>query len=285
MRTQQGFTLVEMMVSLVLGIIISGAIVQVLVSNQVTANLNQSMASAQEAGRFIIQRLRSDVLWAGHHDRFDPALNRDVDIIAEEVFVQGRAVNIAGDFNQRPGLGSIQGADGAPDTLVVSRSGSRDCRGFPLGYNGDEFFHVVNEYFIQNERLMCRGFDGRFLRGLKAAVGHDNHNAFPLLDGVVDFQVQYGVAFPQLAPAEQASRPLQYVTADALPIVRGNQGHVVAVKIALLVRGDGNVRLDQIGEFKLLNENLGPAPDNAYYRQFETTISLRNVKNQLELQQ
>lgn len=275
---QRGFTLVELMVSLLLGVIISGAIIQVLVSNQVTSRLNQAMASAQEGGRFIVQRLRDDVLRAGLYDRNSPLLNRDVDTLAEESFIHQRTINLPGDFIQRPLLGASQGADGAADTLVISMAGSSDCRSLQHGYNGTERFHVVNEYFLEDGQLKCRGFDGRALRGLKAAQGHDGNAAYTLLDDVVDFQVQYGIAFTNAAENE-LGRPAQYVTAEQLAALRGQGASVVTIRFAVLVKGDGQVNLPQAAQFKLLNEALQNAPDNGYYRDFGATVVLRNSKN------
>ncbi|MEC7452439.1 MAG: prepilin-type N-terminal cleavage/methylation domain-containing protein, partial [Pseudomonadota bacterium] len=50
-RPQQGFSLVELMITLTLGLVISGAIIQVLVSSSVTNKLNQAVAQVQESGR------------------------------------------------------------------------------------------------------------------------------------------------------------------------------------------------------------------------------------------
>ena len=42
-HSQQGFSLVELMITLTLGLVISGAIIQVLVSSSVTNKLNQAL--------------------------------------------------------------------------------------------------------------------------------------------------------------------------------------------------------------------------------------------------
>ena len=52
--SQRGFSLVELMITLTLGLVISGAIIQVLVSSSVTNKLNQAVAQVQESGRFIM---------------------------------------------------------------------------------------------------------------------------------------------------------------------------------------------------------------------------------------
>ncbi len=186
-RKQSGFTLIEIMISLLLGLIISGAIIQVLVSNSVTQKLNRSIASAQEVGRFAISRLRHDLIMAGRYEPLSPNLNRDQDIVTEADFVRNHPVVLPGEFVAFGDVGSKQGAFGASDAVAVSLMASADCRGYKLGYLADEEFFVVNEYFLQGNELKCRGFDGRVLRGQKVAVGHDNHNPITLVDDVRRF--------------------------------------------------------------------------------------------------
>ena len=50
-RAQSGFSLVELMITLTLGLVIAGAVIQVLVSSSVTNTLNQAVAQVQESGR------------------------------------------------------------------------------------------------------------------------------------------------------------------------------------------------------------------------------------------
>ena len=64
-QMQTGFSLIELMIALALGLIISGAIIQVMVSSRVTQGVNQAVTSVQENGRFVISRLRTEMLMAG----------------------------------------------------------------------------------------------------------------------------------------------------------------------------------------------------------------------------
>lgn len=278
-RKNGGFTLIEVMITLALGLIISVAIVQVMVSNSVTDRLNRAIASAQESGRFIVNRMRSEVIMAGRYDPLDGDLDTSVDIVQEAAFVQNHPIPLPGDFPVRAGLGALEGPNaGDSDTLVVSLQSDRDCRGYTLGYNPGDQFHVVNEYFLDGRELKCRGFDGRYLRGLRAAVGHNGHAAFTLLDDVESFQVMYGIADSVIA-GDNSARPVQYVNAAQLGASIAAGGQVVAVRLAILVRGDGQVQVSPSPSFVLLDEApITPGTDNIY-KQFEVTIALRNMKN------
>lgn len=277
-RRVQGFTLIEIMITLALGLLISGAIIQVMVSNSVTDRLNRAIASAQESGRFIVSRLRTDVIMTGRYDPLSAELNRDVDTVEEGAFVQNRPIPLPGDFVNRAGLGALEGLAADNDTLVVSLQSDRDCRGYTLGYAAGEEFYVVNEYFVDGRELKCRGFDGRYLRGQKVAVGHNGHSAFTLLDDVESFQVLYGIADAAVA-GDNSARPVQYVPANQLAAALANTAQVVAIRIALLVRGDGEVAVDPVPSFVLLNEDPVTPGNQHIYKQFEVTIALRNMKN------
>lgn len=276
-QKQKGFTLVEIMISLALGLIISGAVIQILVSNSLTDSLNRAMATTQESGRFIISRMRQELMMVGLYDSLNPNLNQYVDTVEEESFVRNHPVPIPGDFITRPALGALQGNSGASDHVVVGMQAARDCRGYKLGYAVDEEFYVVNEYFVDAGKLKCRGFDGRVLRGQKPAVDHNSHSAFTLLDNVLSFQALYGVTDP--ADIDGHSRPVRYVDASELGAIYAANAHVVTIRLAIVIKGDGEVFLDQAATFKLLNENSITAPDNGMYKAFETTVTLRNMRN------
>lgn len=280
---QQGFSLIELMIALTLGLILSAAVIQVMVSNSVTERLNRAVASAQESGRFIVSRMRNELLMVGRYDPISPVFNLDnTDSVTEAAFVQNHPVALPGDFAADLAVGAIQGANGDNDILVVGLQAERDCRGFKHGYGenpapANEEFYVVNEYYVDGTTLKCRGYDGRVLQGLKAAAP-GAAGGYPILDDVESFQVLYGVT-NNVATGDNSGRPVQFVPANDLVAIIANQGQVVAIRIAVLVKGDGEVLIEPTPSFKLLNEDPITPAEKRLYKQFETTITLRNVKN------
>ncbi len=274
-RKQGGFSLIELMISLTLGLILSAAVVQVMISNNSTERLNRSIASAQENGRFIIARLRNDLIMTGRYDMLQPDLNKDVDIVVEAAFVHNNPIPVVGDFSHAVSKGVKEGTDPTSDTLMVTLQARKDCRGATHGYVDEEFV-VVNEYFLEGTSLKCRGFDGRFLRGLKAQV--DDDSAYTLLDDVTSFQVQYGVT-DKLSSKDNSARPVKFVEADTLGAEKAAGSLVVAIRIALLLKADSDVLISPVPKFKLLNEKPIQPSEKRLYKQFETTITLRNSKN------
>ncbi|MCC2605482.1 PilW family protein [Planctobacterium marinum] len=277
-RAQSGFSLVEVMISLTVGLILTAGVIQIVVSSQVTEGLNRAMAEAQENGRYIMGRLRNELITTGRYDTLDPDLDTSVDVVEEAAFLQNRPVVLAGDFSNRESLGSVQGSSGGNDTLVIAKQGLRDCRGYKLGYATDAEFFVVNEYFVEDGTLKCRGFDGRVLRGQKVASGNNGDAAFTLLDNVLSFQVVYGISASP-ANGDVTGQPLSYITADQLDAQRTAGANVVSLRIAIVVEGQGDVKIDTPPTFKLLNEASFTPSDHGLYKKFEATISLRNMKH------
>jgi type IV pilus assembly protein PilW len=272
---QSGFSLIELMISLTLGLVLSAAVVQVMISNNSTERLNRSIASAQENGRFIIARLRNDLIMTGRYDMLRPELNKDVDIVVEAAFVHNNPIPVVGDFSNGLAKGVIEGANTASDTLMVSLQANKDCSGATHGYVDEEFM-VVNEYFLDGTSLKCRGYDGRVLRGLKTEV--DDDSAYTLLDDVISFQVQYGVT-DTIASKDNSARPVKFIDADTLGAEKAAGALVVAIRIALLLKADSDVLINPVPKFKLLNEESIQPSEKRLYKQFETTITLRNSKN------
>jgi type IV pilus assembly protein PilW len=187
-------------------------------------------------------------------------------------------VPLPGDFIAAPAKGAIDGANGASDTLMVALQAFEDCRGLKHGYGTDEEFFVVNEYFLDGTSLMCRGFDGRVLRGQKVATGNDADKAYVILDDVYSFQVVYGVT-EGFSTTDNSARPVQFIPANELAVAEAAGSQVVAIRIAVLLKGDSDLIIDSPMQFKLLNEYAITPSEKRLFKQFETTITLRNSKN------
>ena len=65
-RKQLGLSLVELMVAMVLGLLITAGVTQLFLTNRLTANLQQGLASVQEQGRFAVDFLSREMMAAGY---------------------------------------------------------------------------------------------------------------------------------------------------------------------------------------------------------------------------
>ena len=58
---QQGFTLVELMVALVLGLLVTAAAIQLFITGQMSLNTQKGMADLQESGNFGLRYITNDL--------------------------------------------------------------------------------------------------------------------------------------------------------------------------------------------------------------------------------
>ncbi|MCZ8529666.1 PilW family protein [Alteromonas sp. PRIM-21] len=273
-RAQYGFSLVELMITLTLGLIISGAVIQVLVSSSVTNKVNQAVAQVQESGRFIMARLSAEFYEVGRYDQIVADVDTSVDIVAEAAYVENHPVALPGDFSTNTTLGSVQTTNGGSDKLVVSLLNHEDCTGNAHGYAGREF-HVVNHYFVSGSALKCTGYDGRVLLGIKSQTV--DPITVTLLDNVESFQVQFGVSDVITSSNGQA---VTYVTADAIDNLRALNQQVVSLRWAIMLKSyENEVRQTQAQKYALLNEASKTMTTDHYYQVFSKTLALRNMKN------
>ncbi len=87
MYRQQGFSLVELMVGMVLGLFLAMGVAQVFVSNNSTFRTQEGLAKIQEGGRFAMQRISSAVRLAGFFGCAGPSdkeLTADVYVLASD---------------------------------------------------------------------------------------------------------------------------------------------------------------------------------------------------------
>ena len=87
MKQQSGFSLIELMISLVLGLIILSGVIQVFVSTRATNSLNQAIAEVQEYGRYITLRLQDELREVGRYDLNTTDIEDSTDLVLESSFV------------------------------------------------------------------------------------------------------------------------------------------------------------------------------------------------------
>lgn len=274
----RGFSLVELMISVALGLVVSLGVIQVMVSNRVTNEINRTLAEVQESGRFVLTRIRNELLETGLYDSIYTDIAAGVDVTQEEAFVRNHPIILPGHLPARVALGSTNGAGASNDQLVISLQEAHDCNGASWGAVGGEEQHIVNHYYVVDNELRCDGYSGRILRGLVPSASTDSSGTVVLMDGIQSFQVQYGIS--SVDPRDK-DRAVQYITADQLPAAESLNQLVVAVRIAVLVQSNSRVSSAPDKLFTVLDVS-DQTVDNEHYGQvFSHTIALRNVKNYL----
>ncbi|WP_062817604.1 PilW family protein [Alcanivorax sp. NBRC 102024] len=261
---QRGFSLVELMVAMVLGLIVTLAAVQIFTANLRSSETQKVMTEVQESGRYAIQMLSSDLRRAGtpmsDHSLASPGSGYITDPI------------IFGPDLSREGGGNAD----ANDSVAFQFYGVQDCEGDrAAGASLDSPVLITNVYDVRmnadsgaNE-LFCEGDVDLATRGAAMIAGIDS------------FQVLYGVDRPTIAGENRIDRVAfagQYVDADN---VVGET--VVSVRVGLLVSAevDNLPDFNEGQRFVVLDKELvngeGPLAEVKMRRLFVTTVKLRNL--------
>ena len=251
----RGFTLVEIMVAITIGLLMLAGILQISQANKQSNRLQRNMGYVQENIRTAMDLLARDIKQAGYYEDDDPA-NPISTPPAPFINVSPSATeDITSAITADGG-----GANSDQITLIYETSTNigRSCMAqapttttTPIPGN----LFIQNHYFINNQRLMCRGNSG---------------NAQPLVDGVESLQILYGENTD--GDPRSANR---YVQAQQVIDMR----NVVSVRIGMRFISRETVRTTaDTNSYALLDAAAFTPTDRLLRREITTTISLRNVR-------
>lgn len=284
MMTQhsKGFTLIELMVSLTLALVIMLSAMQLLLTNQMSFNLQSGMGNVQENGRFALDYINRMVRSAEYSQN---TANPTIGIITNQAELPGLINNDLVTRNDLTNLGK-----GLSDQLVtrmwVSQAmidgGFRDCEGNAITTPS----FVVTRYFVRADSVT--GSDAALVCDAgnyavdAAAVASYGDDGVVLLSTIDSFQVLLGVsAFP--VPALGQRFPVRYMTAkiyDDTPVA--SRPMIVSLRMGLLVRSNEKVNTgfnDEPKPIQVLDKLiLGSALNDKFiHRVFTSTLALRNA--------
>lgn len=253
----RGLTLVELMVAVALGGLITIAAISVLVMSRKGFAAVDAASQLQENGRFaadIIQRL---ALQAGYRDVFHAAtLHPDDDPADVEPGIGGfnNATPVASDPAHRAAIRSAAGVGYGSDVLVVryqassvwagssiADEGMIDCAGNPVEATPGGHDQVTSILHVAS------GPDGEPALMCTVVSAKGPGSPQPLVKGVENFQVLYGVdsVIPKAAPVMPADKKNftgRYLRADELLVAGDEQGtaanwrRVRSLRIGLVLR-------------------------------------------------
>ncbi|MFK8067523.1 MAG: PilW family protein [Gammaproteobacteria bacterium] len=72
LKAQKGFSLIEMMVAMLIGLFLMGGVVSVYVSSAQSSRINNGLRTMQENGRFALTLLRESIQMSGYIPGYDP---------------------------------------------------------------------------------------------------------------------------------------------------------------------------------------------------------------------
>jgi type IV pilus assembly protein PilW len=306
---QAGFTLIELMISLVLGLLISAAVMQVYLINVKTSSVQASGSELQDASIFGLQQLEKKVRLA---NLGNPATRIDSTTAKGGIVLTGANLGVAlpyadtGYLTRRAGdsASGTNGWTGVSNTNIdsdqltiqytnITGSPFSDCEGSDVEINET----AVERYFlravandtssgaIKNLVLACDA--GRMTDTTPATIatfgGTDARNfgraGQEFIINVDQFKVLLGTQSDSGSTAGQ----LMYLPSNSYLDITDNKPAITAVKIGLIVHGSTPVlgSEDQTS-FVLLGQSNNLKNDTSRSKQvrttYETTTLLRNAR-------
>jgi type IV pilus assembly protein PilW len=245
---QAGFTIVEMMIAMTLGLLLVVVIGQVFVTSKESYRTTEDLARLQENARFAVAQVSRAVRMTSFTT--DPLADRGV------VFPVGALIG-------------VDGTGVVPDQITVRYQGSGapaadgsilDCHGNAI--KADEL--AVARFYIAAgangaNALFC---DNTGTTGIVPAQ-------LEIASDVENMQILYG---EDTDADGTANRYVERTTVGALDYER-----VVSVRIALLVRSSSEVAASvNTNTYDLLGTVFDPVDDRRLRRAYTATITLRN---------
>lgn len=254
-HSTQGFTLIEIMVALTVGLFLIGGVMQLFMSNRLSYTMQTQLGLQQENARFALDLISTELGQAGYttlgtFDKFDsttpnPPIEND---------------------QENATLGLTQANNQASDTITFqhryvdpSDNTIRDCLNADVTAAG----MARNTFYLDDP-------DGDGTYSLMC-LGNGNASAAPLVDGIDNMQILYGEDLETGMAADRIAN--SYVSADNVT----DWNSVVAVRIAILVSTLDSAGGSDSGTHSLLNTPMmGPFNDDQTRRVYTRTIILRN---------
>lgn len=284
-KLSRGFTLVELMITLVLSLMITYAIAQVLMSSNRSSVTSDGMSQTQETGRFVMSFLANNIRQAGL-DSIDDDNSTTAAIIGCEnpamvalrdyetpgnhqcSFESNLGGNPAVNFGDRLAVAWIPPVPAGGAALI------RDCTGAG-GYVADDI--ILNVFWVAFDAasgmnsLFCRGhaFDGTNIIWSNAASA--------IANGVDSLQVLYGEAIQPL-PVSNNRNVGRYTHGGAAAGGGVNDWErIYSVKISILTRSLTAVTNSlALRRYVLLDAQPYEISDEVNRQVFNTTFAINN---------
>ena len=302
MNKIKGFTMLELLISVGLGLLIVAAGIQVFVNSSQSMRLQQSNANVQNSGLFGLDYIVRDVRRA-NIDSNSAAMTRDLlhggVVLTKANLSNNTAVSVNEDLLSRSSIGPSNLKDLKSDQLVVQY---RNTVGSQFDCEGQQIFpnqYVVQRYFVHQESpaTTTNPFPTLSLRCKSVTYTGSSISALDLsgagsvvIPNVDHFRVLLTVAKDTTTPPDARMDTFTNVSLSEY-MKLNDKPQIVAVKLGLIVRSPENVAQGTSAtKFTLLDlENkalISEAERPQFVRQVLTqTVALRNgfgVKNSTE---
>lgn len=275
-KLSAGFTLLELLVAMSLGLFLMAGLIQVLLSNREIFHIQENTSRMQEDGRFSTVVLNNAISLTGYREdsslstasqfpSYTTLANPPAQTFLESEVVSGSDNNAGAGDNVKDGTDAIAIRYRSDGTM-------RDCLGSVVAAG----LMSVNRFYVDdNGTLNCRSDTYNPATGLAVGAAQSQ----PLIDNVEDMQIRYGMntggVFHDISAECYIDASVAVGTGSDCTSL--NFAQVVSVRISILLHSsDDNLTPDRAAQtytFEGLNVVAG---DNRLYRAITTTIAMRN---------
>lgn len=301
----RGFTLIELMISLVLGLLISAAVIQVYIINTRTATVQQSASEVQDSSIFALQTIENNIRLANLGNP-TTSINSTTDsggivltntnignykIYGSNAFTISAGQTPTGEKYAQSWTG-VSNTDINSDQITIqykniTPNDMYDCEGDTIPANSN--YWIIERYFVRQANI---GSSGSGMQDLVLAcdagtVGFDGvdgkilgsfarSNGEVIIPAVDQFKVLLGVQTDALN--------LTYMTPKAY-LELTDKPNITTVKLGVIIRSTTPLFTDAdastftvLGTSQTLKEANSATRTKYYRRSYESTILLRNAR-------
>ena len=290
-----GFTLIELMISLVLGLLISAAVVQVYMISTRTATVQQSASEVQDSAIFSLQAIEDHIRLANLGNPIsnikDTTNHGGIVLTAANLgttnATDAKYFTTSADSTGWTGLSNVTGVESDQLTIQyknVTSSSLYDCEGAEVQKDSPDW--VVERYFV---RKATGGADTDLVLACAAGRVDEDGQIITAFTGAGEVIIpavdQFKVLLGTLADVSQ----LSYLPASTY-LELTDKPAITTVKLGMIVRSDTPLIEDpessllaaDKGKFTILGAEQKLKADSVnkvrYRRSYESTIVLRSAR-------
>ena len=307
-RYQHGFTLIELMISLVLGLLISAAVMQVFLTSQRVDRIQTAASEIQDKAVFGLQAIEPQVRLANlGNDGVainDTTLNGGVVLTASKTVTDSaniittaariedgyitRSFGLGGSSNKKGSwVSTLTNTQVHSDQLTIQYTNTTgrelfDCEGAKIEPN----VQVITRYFVmegeskigsrKNLNLRCDA--GRIENKVAVNFTDDGQT---IIESIDQFNIRLGVQQSIVTDGKISYQYADMTVAEYMALT-GNKPPIVNIRIAILARSTANSPEASAESFDIFGstQNLKKQDDAPKYlrRVYETNILLRNAR-------
>jgi type IV pilus assembly protein PilW len=289
--TQSGFSLVELLVAMAIGLVTLAAILSIYLGTTVAGRQSDTVSRMSEDASIALETLSRHIRMAGYSrpvlmvGRNTATVNGQASQIADSHFAGAGIKGCDGGFNRTTDTWealSCTNSSTQPDDIAVRYEGdsfnteatanasASDCLGQGVADNANsavtsstQFTLIESRFFVSaNKELSCAG------------NGNANLTSQPLVSGVEFMRIRYGIASDSTE-----SQLVQFVSANDINQLGGNAdqnwGRVVAVRICIQMVSPSQDQGKAIPYYNC-DGTLTTPGDKYLHRAYSTTVSVRN---------